>query len=156
MNEEVGTKATAAFKEMGLSQAQAQTLIDLYADTSLKAADAPYKLYETLRNDWRDKIVKDPTLGDGSGLRTEVKSTIGRAIDSLPSDLARDFREAMDLTGAGDNPAFVRAFYNLAQRIGEGTSVKGGAPSPFGQRNPSEAPKSAASALYPNLPSSAS
>lgn len=145
-------KAGAVFRELGLSQTQAQKLIDFYASTSAEAAEAPYKQYEAMRNGWRDEVVKDSTLGDGQGLRADVKATIGRAVDSLPADLARDFRAAMDLTGAGDNPAFIRAFYNLAQRVGEGTSVKAGAPAPV--RPPGAAPKSAASALYPNLPSS--
>lgn len=145
-------KASAVFRELGLSQAQAQKLVDFYAQTSADAAAEPYKQYETMRNGWRDQVVKDPTLGDGTGLRSEVKATIGRAVDSLPAEVARDFRAAMDLTGAGDNPAFIKAFYNLAQRLGEGTAVRSGAPAPV--RAPGAAPKSAASALYPNLPSS--
>jgi hypothetical protein len=146
-------KATPLFKDLGLSQDQAQKLVDLYADVSLKAAQAPFETYEKMRTDWRDAVVKDPAIGDGTGLRTEVKTTLGRAIDSLPPDVAREFRAAMDLTGAGDNPAFIKAFYNFAQRIGEGTSVRGSNPSSFGQRAPGAAPKSAAAALYPNLPS---
>lgn len=149
-------KATPIFKELGLSQDQAQKLVDLYADASLKASQAPYEMYETMRNDWRDKVIKDPAIGDGTGLKPEVKATLGRAIDSLPADVARDFRAAMDLTGAGDNPAFIKAFYNLAQRMGEGTTVRGSNPSEFGQRAPGSKPASAAAALYPNLPSSAS
>lgn len=145
-------KAGAIFRELGLSQEQAQKLVDFYAQTSKDANEAPYKQYEEMRNGWRSEVLKDPALGDGTNLRAEVKATIGRAIDSLPADVARDFRAAMDLTGAGDNPAFIRAFYNLAQRLGEGTSVKAGAPAPV--RPPGAAPKSAASALYPNLPSS--
>lgn len=147
-------KASAVFKELGLNQDQAQKLVDFYAQTSKDANEAPYKLYEEMRNNWRSEVLKDPALGDGTNLRAEVKATIGRAIDSLPTDVARDFRAAMDLTGAGDNPAFIRAFYNLAQRLGEGTSVKAGSPAPV--RAPGAAPKSAAAAIYPNLPSSSS
>lgn len=152
IDKETLAKATPVFKELGLSQENAQRMVDFYAQISKDAAEAPYKLYEEMRGKWRDEVIKDAALGDGTGLRSEVKSTIGRAIDSLPQDVARDFKAAMDLTGAGDNPAFIRAFYNLAQRIGEGTSVKAGAPAPVSK--PGAAPKSAAAALYPNLPSS--
>ncbi len=61
----------------------------------------------------------------------------------------------MDTTGAGDNPAVWDAIYELAQRVSEGTHVKSGGPSKFGQSaNPSR-PLSAAQAMYPHLPSSA-
>lgn len=146
-----GEAINAMFKELGLSQEQGQKLVDFYAQNALDAENAPYKAYETMRDGWRNEVIKDATLGDGTGLRAEVKATIGRAIDSLPADVSRDFRAAMDLTGAGDNPAFIRAFYNLAQRLGEGTTVRAGGPAPVNK--PGAAPKSAAAALYPNLPS---
>ena len=153
IDEKLSTEASATFKELGLSQDQAQKLMDVYFKTTAEAEQAPYKLYEETRGKWRDEVVKNPTLGDGTNLLPAVKATIGRAIDSLPADLARDFRAAMDLTGAGDNPAFIKAFHALAQRVTEGTTVRGGNPSEFGQQRPGAAPKSAAAALYPNLPS---
>src|SRR5260221_14245942 len=108
-----------------------------------------------MRKGWRDEVIKNRALGDGKvDLKPEVKAVIGRAVDALPAEVAKDFREAMILTGAGDNPAFVKAFYNLASMLGEGTLVKGGGPSPEGQSAPN-APKSAASVMFPNLPSSA-
>ena len=57
----------------------------------------------------------------------------------------------MNFTGAGDHPAFLKAFHKLAQLVGEGTHVRGGNPSPHG--NPKSQPKSAAQIMYPNLPS---
>lgn len=146
-------KAAPIFKELNLSQDQAQKLVDFYATVSKDAAEAPFKAFEDLRAEWRDKVVKDPALGDGkSDLKPEVRAVIGRAVDALPADVAKEFREALVLTGAGDNPAFVKAFYNLASMLGEGTLVKGGGPSPAGQTAPN-APRSAAQALFPNLPS---
>jgi len=59
----------------------------------------------------------------------------------------------MDSTGAGDNPAFIKAFYKLAQRVTEGSYVQGRGPAEVtapGGRRPSPA-----QAMYPNLPSSA-
>ncbi len=147
-------KFTPLFKEMGLSQDQAQKLVDQYIETNQETAAAPYKAYEDMRAEWRKTAINDPALGDGrSDLKPEVKAVIGRAVDSLPPDVAKEFREAMILTGAGDHPAFVKAFYNLAERLGEGTLVRGGGPSALGQTDPKR-PISAAAALFPNLPSS--
>lgn len=154
VDEKFAGEASAIFKEMNLSQDQAQKLVDLYSGKVLELADAPYKAFEDLRNGWRKEVISDKDLGNGAdGLKPEVAATIARAVDSLPPTIAKDFREALTLTGAGDNPAFVKAFYNLAQRLGEGSLVKGGNPSPGGQSAKGTVP-SPAQALYPQLPSS--
>ena len=58
------------------------------------------------------------------------------------------------LTGAGDHPAFVKAFNKLAAFVTEGSHVSGKGPSDLGQQKPGAPTKpSAAQALYPNLPS---
>jgi hypothetical protein len=60
----------------------------------------------------------------------------------------------MDMTGAGDNPAFILTFYRLAQRQTEGSHVAGRGPSPGGQQRPGSADiRSPAQDLWPNLPS---
>lgn len=145
----VVTEASTLFKELGLTQDAGQRLIDLYSAKSIEAAEAPYKAYTEQRKAWQDAVKADPVIG---GKLAEVKATVSRALDSLgDSKLASDFREAMDLTGAGDHPAFIKAFYALAQRVGEGKSVTGSGPTTLGQKAPGATPPSAAKAMYPNL-----
>lgn len=140
----------ATFKELNLSQDQAQRLVDIYGAEMVKAIEEPFNQFTEMRNGWRNELINNPELGNGKdNLKPEVLATIGRAIDSLPN--AAEFREAMAVTGAGDNPAFVKAFYALAKRSGEGTQVRGGNPSPAGQTAPGSRPATAASAMYPHL-----
>lgn len=147
---EVATEVGTLFKELGLSQIDAQRLIDFHTAKTAAAAEAPMKAYTEQRQAWRDAVAADPEIGSKL---SEVKSTVSRALDGLGDPkLASDFRAAMDLTGAGDNPAFIKAFYKLAQKVTEGRSVTGSNPSGAGQRAPNAGPRSAASALYPNLP----
>lgn len=154
LDEAVVAKASPIFKELNLTQDQAQKLVDFYADLSRESAEEPFKQYETVRNGWRDEVIKDPALGNGKdGLKPEVQARIVKAIDGLGPELATPFREAMTLTGAGDNPAFIRAFAALTERLGEGTIVTGKGPSPAGQSANGAARPTAAQALYPNLPS---
>ena len=144
IDETVIGEASGLFKELGLPQAAAQKLVDFYAKQSLDAAEAPIKFYKDMQDKWITEIKADPEIG---GKLDNVRATVGRAIDGLGDPkLAADFRAAMDLTGAGNNPAFIRAFYKLAQKVTEGAHV-GGQP-----RGP-EKPRSAAQAIYPNLPS---
>lgn len=150
LNEDVNKEASEIFKGLNLDNAGAQKLVDFYIAKTQEAADAPYKMYSEYREQQQALVKADPEIGPHLA---KVKETVSKAIDSLGDPkLATEFRAAMDLTGAGDNLAFVKAFYKLAQRLTEGTHVTGGGPSKFGQTAPGKVPQSAASAIYPHLP----
>lgn len=149
-------RVTPAFKELGLTNDQGQKLVDLYAAEASKIADNLYQQFEETKQGWRKEVIGDKAVGNGTdGLSPEAKQNIDAAITSLPAELQQPFKEAMDLTGAGDHPAFVRAMNILGQQFREGKGVSGGKPSPLGQQRPN-APTSAAQAMYPNLKSSVS
>lgn len=152
LDEKTMTSAQEVFKELGLPQATAQKLVDFHIAQTKAITDQINTTVRDTREGWRSEILKNPDLGNGTTLRPEVSARIGRTIDMLPN--AEAFRQAMDLTGTGDNPEFVKAFDYFARQLAEGSSVRGGKPSAEGQKNPSAPAKSAASALYPNLPSS--
>lgn len=149
--------ATPIFKELGLTQEAAQKLVNLQAAREADVAKAPKATYDALRQTWRSEVTADKDISaysvDGKSGIDAVKVDIGRALATLDPKLASDFRQAMDLTGAGDNPAFVKAFWRLSQSVVEGRPVSGRGPSPLGQKAPGAKPPSAAQALYPNLPS---
>src|SRR5258707_1345298 len=141
-------QATALFKENGLSQDQAQKLVDFYAANSLQAAEAPYKEWANLQKQWTDQI-GERFPGEKS---TQVKSMISGVIDSaLPPSLAMGLRKALDITGAGSHPDVVEALSILLKPLSEGTPVRGGSPSPAGQRPPDQGPPSVADAIYGHL-----
>jgi len=128
----------------------------MHAAQMIAAAKGPESTYTAIRTDWQAKVKADPDLagavnGDKTGLDA-VKLDIGRALNAMgDATLAKEFKEAMDLTGAGDHPAFVKTMWKLASFITEGKHVAGGGPSPHGQAQPGAKPPSAAKALYPNL-----
>ena|SRR5215472_13787936 len=139
--------AQTLFKELNLSQAGAQRLVDFHAAELKAVLEAPQKVWEETRAKWLEEVRGDPELG---GKLDQVKTTVARAIDGLGDQkLAREFRQAMDFTGAGNNPAFIRAFYKLAQKVTEGHAVTGGSPSEV--KAPNAPPRTVAHALYPNL-----
>lgn len=144
-------EASAVFKGLNLSQDQAQSLVDFHAKQIAAATEAPFKAVTTLKTEWETAL--KGTYGKDIEPGGKVITSISRMIDTLPPVMASGFREAMDLTLAGSNPAFVAAFYELSQRLGEGKSVKGNGPSPAGQKAPDAAPKSVAQAMYPHLKS---
>lgn len=150
LDPEIAKEAGTMFKGMNLNQEQAQSLVDFYTAKVTAAVEAPFKLWGDTQKEWIGQIEKEYGPLDGAKV-IEIKSTIAKVVDSLGPTLATPFREAMDITGAGNNPAFIKAFYALAKQLGEGTAVKGGSPSTEGQKDPQRAPKTAAEALYPNL-----
>lgn len=144
---------TPLLREMGLSQDNAQKLVDWYGKNVLATQDRAAKAVESMRTEWRSEVAKDPEIG--SKLDT-VKANIGRALTSLNDPkLVDDFKAAMDLTGAGDHPAVIRAINKWAAMVNEGQHVSGSGPSPLGQvRNGQAREPTAAQALYPTLPTS--
>lgn len=150
INEKAMGEATALFKELNLPQEAAQKLLGVYVKQLQEASNAPFTAFEELRSNWRKEIISDPVYGDGTGLKPEVSAVIGRAIDSMGVEEAKAFREAMEITGAGDNPAIFKGILALAKAATEGRPVLGRGPSPAGQSPPAARP-SAAKALFPNL-----
>jgi hypothetical protein len=141
-------EASTIFKELGLPQEGAQKLVDFYVKKSAEAMEAPFKLWRDTQDTWKNEIKADPEIG---GKLDVVRSTVARALDSLGDPkLASEFKAAMDYTGAGNNPAFIRAFFKLAERLVEGSHVTGKGPVPVRQDGTSGRP-SAAAAMYPNL-----
>lgn len=149
ITDEATTQLNTIFKEAGVSQESAQKLIDYIAPQLMEATEAPFKQYQELREDWQKE-----TMDKYGSKLPEVKTTVSRALDSLGNPkLVSAFKEAMDLTGAGDNPAFIDVIYEWAKKLSEGTHVRGAGPSKFGQSASGGKPTSAAQAMYPHLPS---
>jgi len=143
------TLVNDTFKELGISQEAGQKLVDLYAGQLKEEIEAPYKAYTDLRKTWRDEVAADPKIGK---ILPQVKQDIARALDGIGDPvLVTAYKEAMDLTGAGDHPAFIKVLHALAQRAVEGKPVTGKGPA--GVTAPGAKPTTGAAALYPNLPS---
>lgn len=154
-------KAVPLFKELGLSQAQAQKLVDFQAQNSIDNSQAALQAVKDMRNGWVKQVRESPEFKSEFGADGKLKPDskilvgVGRMLDSIgDAKLANDFRTAMDLTGAGDHPAFIRVMTQLAERLGEGTAVRGNNPSPHGQNKPGTGDRrSPAQEMYPKLPS---
>lgn len=142
--------ATPIFKELNLTQDQAQKLVDFYNQTVGGVKDNLLKAVEEMRADWRNQVMADKEIG---GKLDSIKVEIGRAKSKLQPALREAFDEAMNITGAGDHPAFIKAFYELSKLVNEGTYVPPGSPSPLGQVKDGQIQRpSLASSMYPYLP----
>jgi len=133
-------QATELFKEAGLPQEQAQKFIDLALSREQAAATRGVQAFVDLQTKWVSEIKADPEIG---GARFEASmASGGRAIDRLG---VPGLREALNLTGAGNNPAIVKPFVRLGQMVSEDRFMPG--------RNAAPAvPRSAAEVIYDGNP----
>ncbi len=134
-------------KTSGLSQPAAQQLVDLYNSVSKANSDTIMANWNRTCDGWvtevkADKEIGAATLGDLRGLDA-VKATVGKVIDN-PALTDPKFRESLEISRWGDNPAAIRTLYRWAKALTEGSGIRGEPPS-------AQRPRSAASALYPNL-----
>ena len=148
LNEKAVGEFSTLAKELNLSQEGAQRLVDMYVAQQKANAEEPFAAYDKMRDDWRSEIINDRALGNGKdNLNDATRAAIGRVKDALPQSERVAFEEAMNLTGAGDNPAFIRAMVAWSRALTEGGSVTGSPPAA------KPAKPSAAQAIYPGLAS---
>jgi len=125
--------ATALFKEAGLPHEQAQKFIDLALSREQAAATRGVQAFVDLQTKWVSEIKADPEIG---GTRFEASmASAGRAIDRLG---VPGLKEALNLTGAGNNPAIVKAFVRLGQMVSEDRFMPGRNAAPAASRSPAE------------------
>ena len=141
--------ATPVFRELGLSQDQAQKLVDWYTKNGENIVKANNDAYESMREGWRNDLKADKDIG---GKLDVVAAEIGKMKQQLPPAVRDAFNEAVNFTGAGDHPAVVRALYEFSKLVNEGSHVSGSGPSPHGQAKAGETKRpTLAAAMYPTL-----
>jgi len=133
-------KAIAA--EAKMPQEAAQKLVDLYTAEIKQAIDAPMNAWKDLQTQWRDEVKNDPVIG-GANLEKNLAATKAGLVNLL-GESAGKFFDALNITGAGNNPEIVRGLMKAAAPHAPATPIKG---SPAG----SSGTKSAGSTLYPTM-----
>jgi hypothetical protein len=133
--------ALPEFKELGLTQAKAQQLVDMF---STKLAPAIMKkqqdAWQSEVDGWKATATKDPEIG-GAKFDKSVADAL-RAVNTINPAL----KPVFDQYGLGNHPEFIRAFAKIAPLLTEDTidKIKG---------NSTEV-KSLAERMYPDLPKS--
>lgn len=130
-------EAAKFFKEAGVTdKKQAQSLLDYHLKQVTDTTNGLYKAWEKQQTEWQAEIRKE--YGDKL---TATNAKIAQIIDTYGG---QDLRDALNQTGAGNNPAVYRAFARIAEAFTEGGHVRG---SPTATSRPS-----VESVFYPNQP----
>lgn len=123
--DEVGGKFTELVNSNKIPKEAAQGLLDLYASQIKSQVDAGAQLWQQTNDQWQAEIKADPAIG-GAKL-PQTLASIAKLIDH-PDFADPGLRAAMDLTGAGNNPAIVRLLHKLSTKFTEGGYTAGSPP----------------------------
>ncbi|HGE6735229.1 TPA: peptidase [Serratia marcescens] len=131
--QELDANALAVFepiaKELGLSQEQAQKLVDIYPQIQQQQADAWSKQV----SDWGEQVKADKEIGGD-----KFNASVGAAQRALDQFGNPELREYLNASGLGNHPALVRFCAKVGKAMAEDSFV---VPNQGGQR-------SAADVLY--------
>ncbi|MEL5205606.1 MULTISPECIES: peptidase [Serratia] len=133
--QELDANALAVFepiaKELGLSQEQAQKLVDIYPQIQQQQAEAWSKQV----SDWGEQVKADKEIGGD-----KFNASVGAAQRALDQFGNPELREYLNASGLGNHPALVRFCAKVGKAMAEDSFV---VPGQGGQR-------SAADILYGN------
>lgn len=84
--------------------------------------------WEKQKNDWKESFVKDPEIGGN-----RQQTTVNAAAEFIRTHggteaQQEEFRNLMDMTGAGNHPAMIRILAKAMQSMGEGKPVPANKP----------------------------
>ncbi len=111
-------------KEQDLTQEQAQKVLD-FAGPKIKAMiEQPYRSWNETQVKWQEEVKADPEIG-GTKFGQSIKEAgnvfvPGEANPFVKSEAdAKALREALNTTGAGNNPAIVKLFVKMGRVLAE-------------------------------------
>lgn len=112
---------SAVAKELGLTQAQAQKLVDLQAKSAIAETSARTdqltQALEAQKTRWVDEIKNDPELGGA-----KFDATITTAVKAM-SFFGDDFRVLLNESGIGNNPGLIRGLHKIGLAMSEDRMV---------------------------------
>lgn len=105
-------------KELGLTQAQAQKLVDLQAKTAAAGENGREEFLaqalKTQSDAWVNEIKSDPELGGA-----KFDATVSTAVKAISTFFGDDFRQLLNDSCIGNNPALIRGMHKIGLAISE-------------------------------------
>lgn len=112
------------FKDVNLSQEQAQKLYSAYEKEQGSFIEQSQKAFNQMRDDWFNQTISDPQLG-GQNIG-QTKLCIKRVMQQCGN---KELSEFLNKTGLGFNPAMVRFMTKIGELLGNDNHfVQGQAP----------------------------
>ena len=117
-------------KEQDLTQEQAQKVLEFGAAQFREKLNGPYHEWSEMQRRWQAEVKADPDIG-GTKFEQSIKDAALVFVpgESNPfvgsADEAKALREALNATGAGNNPAMVKLFVKMGRLLAEPGPMSG-------------------------------
>ena len=108
--------ALPIFKDLNLTQEQAQTLVDVQAKQVEGIVKAQAEEFAKKQSDWNKAAMNDEEYGKG-----KFEASAATARSAVLAIGGTDLKDALNETGAGNHPELIRAFVRIGNAIGEDT-----------------------------------
>jgi len=116
---------TDTAKEMGLSQENAQKLVDMGGSLAQKVYERYVAEYAAVRENWVKELKADPTFGGNA-----FEGTCIRAQRIVKKYGSPELTSYLNASGIGDNPEVVKFLARIDRATGEDSTVDGDAGAP--------------------------
>lgn len=131
------TEATPLFKELGLTQDQAQKLVDFQAKQVQASSQSQVDTFNQLMKDWQDQAKNDKEFG---GDKFEENVKVARsAIEKFGTP---ELKQLLEEHGVGNHPEVIRFMVKVGKLTAEDV--------PGGTTTPTSKAQDRVSLLYPN------
>ncbi len=107
-------QATPLFKELGLSQEQAQKLVDFQAANAAKAQQSRQEAFSNLINKWQTDAKADKEFGGD-----KFEESVGIARLAVNKFGTPAFKQLMEDHGVGNHPEMIRFMLNIGRTLKE-------------------------------------
>lgn len=108
---------TTIAKELKLSAVDAQKFADVGAKMAQRQVEAHAKLVDS----WTESVKTDKEIGGD-----KLAENLGIARKALDAFGTPELKDVLNMTGMGNHPAVVKAFYKIGKAISEDRFVSGG------------------------------
>lgn len=127
-------------RELNLTQEHAQRLINFEAERMAKLQEGKGDPIAEMRAQWSEQAHNDREIGGA-----KYDENLAFARQALKAVGTPELYNALELTGTGDHPEFIRVFSKIGREVAEGRLD-------FGKGNPTpETSRDPAKTLYPNM-----
>lgn len=138
LDSELMEQAKPLFKELNLTQEQAQKLVDLQTRSVAEQQERMEDSWRTTLEEWANETKNDKEFG---GKAFEENVAVAKA--ALKEFATDDFKEMLNFTGVGNHKEMVRFLYRVGKAISNDKILQG-------SRSP-ESTKDPAKILFPDM-----
>jgi len=135
-NVELLEAATSIFKELGLTQEQAQKLVDLNAQQVQAGEAGQVEAYNQMMDDWKNDSMQDKEFGGDA-----FEENVGIARAAVDKFGTPELKELLETHGLGNHPEMIRFMIKVGRLTAEDVPGSSG--------SPSQSKKDRAETLYP-------